>query len=160
VNLPDRSFPDRLDLLAPVSEADVLYRLDEPVARALRPLPAAPPGAPGRRASSTPDSDAVGEPVVSNGVALCKLHHAAFDRFFFTIRPDYVIEVRPSVLRESDGPMLVVGLQQINGQQIHGQQIHGQQIHGQQIHLPRRLIDLPDRARLERRYEQFGAAAG
>jgi len=28
----------------------------------------------------TPDSDAEGEPVVSNGVALCKLHHAAFDR--------------------------------------------------------------------------------
>ncbi len=93
----------------------------------------------------TPDSDAEGEPVISNGVALCKLHHAAFDRFFFAIRPDYVIEVRPSVLRESDGPMLVVGLQQINGQMIH---------------LPRRAIDLPDRTRLERRYEQFRRAAG
>lgn len=93
----------------------------------------------------TPDSDAEGEPVVSNGVALCKLHHAAFDRFFFAIRPDYVIEVRPSVLRESDGPMLVVGLQQINGQLIH---------------LPRRAIDLPDRIRLERRYDQFRQAAG
>ena len=46
----------------------------------------------------TPDSDAEGEPVISNCVALCKLHHAAFDRFFFAIRPDYVIEVRPSVL--------------------------------------------------------------
>jgi putative restriction endonuclease len=93
----------------------------------------------------TPDSDEEGEPVVSNGVALCKLHHAAFDRFFFAIRPDYVIEVRPSILRETDGPMLVVGLQQI---------------HGQQIHLPRRTIDLPDRARLERRYDQFRQAAG
>ena len=41
--------------------------------------------------------------------------------------------------------MLVVGLQQI---------------HGQQIHLPRRAIDLPDPARLERRYEQFRQAAG
>jgi putative restriction endonuclease len=93
----------------------------------------------------TPDSDLEGEPIVSNGVALCKLHHAAFDRFFFAIRPDYTIEVRPSVLRESDGPMLVVGLQQINGQVIH---------------LPRRAINLPDRARLERRYEQFKQAAG
>jgi putative restriction endonuclease len=93
----------------------------------------------------TPDSDAEGEPVISNGVALCKLHHAAFDRFFFAIRPDYVIEVRPSLLAESDGPMLVVGLQQI---------------HGQPIHLPRRTIDLPDRVRLERRYEQFRQAAG
>ena len=41
--------------------------------------------------------------------------------------------------------MLVVGLQQI---------------HGQQIHLPRRPIDLPDRVRLARRYEQFRQAAG
>lgn len=93
----------------------------------------------------TADSDAEGEPVVSNGVALCKLHHAAFDRFFFAIRPDYVIEVRPSILQESDGPMLVVGLQQINGQRIH---------------LPRHVNDLPDVARLERRYEQFRQAAG
>lgn len=93
----------------------------------------------------TPDSDAEGEPVVSNGVALCKLHHAAFDRFFFAIRPDYVIEVRPSILLETDGPMLVVGLQQINGQLIH---------------LPSRPLNLPDRGRLERRYEQFRQAAG
>jgi putative restriction endonuclease len=92
----------------------------------------------------TPDSDLEGEPVVSNGVALCKLHHAAFDRFFFAIRPDYVIEVRPSILAESDGPMLVVGLQQI---------------HGQEIYLPRRAIEAPDRGRLERRYEQFRQAA-
>ena len=49
----------------------------------------------------TPDSDLEGEPVVSNGVALCKLHHAAFDRFFFAIRPDYVIEVRESILRRN-----------------------------------------------------------
>ena len=81
----------------------------------------------------------------ASGAAGCGPHHAAFDRFFFAIRPDYVIEVRPSVLRESDGPMLLVGLQQINGQLIH---------------LPRRAIDLPDRARLERRYEQFRQAAG
>jgi putative restriction endonuclease len=93
----------------------------------------------------TPDSDEEGEPIVSNGVALCKLHHAAFDRFFFAIRPDYVIEVRSSILRESDGPMLVVGLQQI---------------HGQQIHLPRRSIDLPDPASLQRRYDAFRLAAG
>lgn len=93
----------------------------------------------------TPDSDAEGEPVVTNGVALCKLHHAAFDRFFFAIRPDYVIEVRPSILEESDGPMLVAGLQQINGQRIH---------------LPRRAIHHPDRSRLERRYEQYRLATG
>jgi putative restriction endonuclease len=88
----------------------------------------------------TPDSQLEGEPVVSNGVALCKLHHAAFDRLFFAIRPDYVIEVRPSILVEHDGPMLVVGLQQI---------------HGKPLFLPRRLSDRPDPDRLERRYSEF-----
>jgi putative restriction endonuclease len=88
----------------------------------------------------TPDREADSEPVVSNGVALCKLHHAAFDRFFFAIRPDYMVEVRPSILTESDGPMLVVGLQQI---------------HGSRIGLPRRQIHLPDRDRLARRYAEF-----
>ncbi|HET7704301.1 MAG TPA: HNH endonuclease, partial [Candidatus Limnocylindrales bacterium] len=83
-------------------------------------------------------------PVVSNGVALCKLHHAAFDRFFFAIRPDYRVEVRPSILAESDGPMLVVGLQQI---------------HERRILLPRRLADLPDQERLARRYAEFQRAS-
>ena len=60
-------------------------------------------------------------------------------------RPTRSIVDAVDVLAESDGPMLVVGLQQI---------------HGQQIHLPRRPIDLPDRVRLARRYEQFRQAAG
>jgi putative restriction endonuclease len=88
----------------------------------------------------TRDSDPEGEPVVSNGVALCKLHHAAFDGLFFAIRPDYMIEVRPSILAESDGPMLLVGLQQI---------------HEKRILLPRGQADRPDPARLERRYREF-----
>jgi putative restriction endonuclease len=91
----------------------------------------------------TPDRHPDGEPIVSNGVSLCKLHHAAFDRLFFAIRPDYTVEVRPSILLEHDGPMLVVGLQQI---------------HEKQIFLPRRQIDLPDPVRLERRYSEFLAA--
>ncbi len=88
----------------------------------------------------TPDSDPQGEPVVSNGVALCKLHHAAFDRLFFAIRPDFIVEVRPSILTEHDGPMLLVGLQQI---------------HGTRIALPKRRADRPDGSRLERRYAEF-----
>jgi putative restriction endonuclease len=92
----------------------------------------------------TPDSDPSGEPVVSNGLALCKLHHAAFDRFFFTVRPDFRVEVRPSILEETDGPMLVVGLQRI---------------HGERIQLPARAALLPDRERLEQRYEAFRRAS-
>jgi putative restriction endonuclease len=88
----------------------------------------------------TPDSHPEGEPVVSNGVALCKLHHAAFDGLFFAVRPDYVIEVKPSILAEHDGPMLLVGLQQI---------------HGKLLSLPPRLSDRPDPARLEQRYADF-----
>lgn len=93
----------------------------------------------------TPDSDPEGEPLVSNGVSLCKLHHAAFDAYFFTVRPDYVVQVRQSILEETDGPMLVVGLQQI---------------HGQRIVLPRRESDRPDLARLARRYEIFLSPQG
>ena len=92
----------------------------------------------------TPDGADEGDPVVTNGIALCKLHHAAFDRLFFAIRPDYVVEVRPSILLEHDGPMLVVGLQQI---------------HDKTIYLPRRGVDRPDAARLQKRYEEFRLAS-
>lgn len=88
----------------------------------------------------TPDTDPEGSPRVTNGLALCKLHHAAFDRFFFAVRPDYRVEVRPSILDESDGPMLVVGLQKIQGQRIV---------------LPSHTAQYPDRDRLARRYDEF-----
>jgi putative restriction endonuclease len=87
----------------------------------------------------TPDAQA-GEPVISNGMALCKLHHAAFDSYFFTVTPDYRVEVRPSILAESDGPMLVVGLQRI---------------HGATIIVPTNEAQKPDRDRLAKRYERF-----
>ena len=86
------------------------------------------------------DAEDEGDPVVSNGLALCKLHHAAFDSFFLAVRPDYTIEVRRSILEESDGPMLLVGLKQT---------------HDQTIQLPRALADRPDPARLQSRYERF-----
>jgi putative restriction endonuclease len=90
-----------------------------------------------------PDSDPEGEPIVPNGLALCKLHHAAYDRYFLTVRPDYVIEVRQAVLDEEDGPMLLHGLKGL---------------HDQRIVLPRSLQLRPDPARLERRYRRFRAA--
>ena len=40
-----------------------------------------------------PDNEPLGLPVVPNGLALCKIHHAAYDRNILGIRPDYVIEV-------------------------------------------------------------------
>lgn len=58
-----------------------------------------------------PDRNPRGEPWVSNGISLCKLHHAAFDSQILGIRPDLVIEIRRDILEESDGPLLIHGLQ-------------------------------------------------
>lgn len=84
-----------------------------------------------------------GEPVVTNGLALCKLHHAAFDRYFLGVRPDYVVQVRRDLLDEKDGPTLVHGIQAL---------------HGRHISLPKRLTQQPDRHSLEVRYEAFERA--
>ncbi len=84
-----------------------------------------------------------GEPVVPNGLSLCKLHHAAYDKQFLTVRPDYIIEVRQSLLDEEDGPMLLHGLKAM---------------HGQRIVLPRSHRQHPDPERLERRYRLFRQA--
>ena len=84
-----------------------------------------------------------GDPVIPNGIALCKLHHAAFDRNILGIRPDYILEIREDILREHDGPMLKFGLQEI---------------HGQEIRRPGPVEFRPDQTRLEIRYEEFRAA--
>lgn len=90
-----------------------------------------------------PDSEE-GEPRVSNGLALCKLHHAAFDAFFFGIRPDYSVIVKSALLEEEDGPMLLHGLQGI---------------HGGSILVPRVVELRPDRQLLEERFERFRKAS-
>jgi putative restriction endonuclease len=90
------------------------------------------------------DREALGLPVVPNGIALCTLHHAAFDAHLIAIRPDYRIEVRRDVLEESDGPMLIHGLQGF---------------HEHSIRLPLRQQLRPDAHLLEIRYELFRQAA-
>lgn len=92
----------------------------------------------------TADALPEGEPVVSNGLALCKLHHAAYDRHFLTVRPDYLIEVHRSVLDEEDGPMLLHGLKEL---------------HMTPIVLPASHHLRPDRDRLEQRYAAFTASS-
>lgn len=90
-----------------------------------------------------PDGHPKGEPVVPNGLALCGLHHAAFDRHFLGIRPDLTIEIRADILRETDGPMLLHGLQGFQGGRIG---------------VPRRAELQPDRDFLAERYEMFRKA--
>jgi putative restriction endonuclease len=87
-----------------------------------------------------PDAHPEGEPVVSNGLSLCSLHHAAFDRSFLGVRPDYVIEVRPDILLEKDGPTLVHAIQAL---------------HGTQIQIPAVERHRPNPSLLEMRYEKF-----
>ena len=88
----------------------------------------------------TPDSDEAGEPIVSNGLSLCKIHHAAYDRDYFGIRPDYRIVVRPDIMREEDGPMLKAGLQVIDDSKLI---------------LPQSVRQRPDTERLRVRYDRF-----
>jgi len=87
-----------------------------------------------------PDTEPGGDPIVPNGLSLCRLHHGAFDRFLIAIRPDYTVEVRRSILDETDGPMLRHGLQGL---------------HNERIWTPRSNDLKPDRDLLERRYERF-----
>ena len=91
-----------------------------------------------------PDAHPRGEPVVTNGVAMCKLHHAAFDRHIVGIRPDLVVEVRHDILEEIDGPMLRHGLQDLQGNKL--------------LVVPSRRIQHPDREALAERYELFRSA--
>lgn len=91
-----------------------------------------------------PDAEELGEPAVPNGISLCRLHHAAFDRFFLTIRPDFIIEVRADILREEDGPTLRHAIQGI---------------HGQHIVLPARKALYPAASHLGQRYARFAEMA-
>jgi len=52
---------------------------------------------------------------VSNGLSMCKIHHAAYDSDIVGVRPDGVAEVRRDVLEETNGPMLRHGLQEVHG---------------------------------------------
>ena len=91
-----------------------------------------------------PDSHPRGRPVVSNGLALCSLHHAAFDRNLLGISPELKVDVRLDVLREIDGPMLEHGLQGF---------------HGAVLTVPRAPGLRPNREFLAERYELFRKAS-
>ena len=91
-----------------------------------------------------PDYESESKPTVNNGLALCKLHHAAFDKYFIGITPDYSVEVRKDVLEEEDGPMLQHGLKGL---------------HSSKIYLPRHKTDYPNKDFLDKRYQRFRDAS-
>ena len=90
-----------------------------------------------------PDKELMGEPLVKNGLALCKIHHAAFDSNLMGITPDYLIKVKDKLLDEFDGPMLQHGIKELNNKKIV---------------LPTKAEWKPDTNRLEMRYELFKKA--
>jgi putative restriction endonuclease len=91
-----------------------------------------------------PDVESEGIAAVVNGMALCAIHHLAFDRNLLGVDPEGIIHIAGRLLREIDGPMLRTGLQGF---------------HGERISVPRDIADRPDPARLETRFERFVRAA-
>ena len=84
-----------------------------------------------------------GEPVVPNGIAMCAIHHRAFDALVVGVTPGYAVEVRKDVLEERDGPTLQHALQGI---------------HGTSLILPKQASQMPNSELLEERYERFREA--
>ena len=80
---------------------------------------------------------------IPNGLAMCAIHHRAFDAQVLGIRPDYQVEIRADVLAEHDGPTLKHALQGL---------------HGGVIVLPKRRAERPNKDLLEEGFERFRAA--
>mgnify|MGYP003546638934 FL=1 len=91
-----------------------------------------------------PDGEPESKPTVDNGLSLCKLHHAAFDKYFIGITPDYIIEVRKDILEEFDGPMLQHGLKELNKNKIF---------------VPSKRLEKPNPDFLDIRYQRFKNAS-
>ncbi|MGA8417972.1 MAG: HNH endonuclease [Candidatus Dormiibacterota bacterium] len=91
-----------------------------------------------------PDGHPLGAAIVTNGLSLCKIHHAAYDNNLLGVRPDLVVEVRSDVRTQIDGPMLLHGLQEMAGVRLVR---------------PRSRASQPDPERLEERYIEFRGAA-
>lgn len=82
---------------------------------------------------------------VSNGLALCKIHHGAFDSNIIGISPDYVVHVKESVLATFDGPTLQHAIKEMNGEDLR--------------QLPRSRAERPDRDLLAARFDTFKQAS-
>jgi putative restriction endonuclease len=91
-----------------------------------------------------PDGHERGEPIIPNGLALCRLHHGAYDTNLLGIRPDHVIEISTRLMAEHDGPTLEYGLKGFDGQSLHP---------------PSKNQDRPDPNHLAERYELFRKTA-
>ncbi len=87
------------------------------------------------------DAQPTGEPVVSNGLSLCSIHHRAFDQDLVGVSPDYQVHVSRRLLEDEDGPMLDLL----------------KTFHHAAIVLPTKTAWRPDREQLAERFERFAA---
>jgi putative restriction endonuclease len=85
------------------------------------------------------DAEEQGEPLVSNGLSLCSIHHRAFDEDLVGISPDRRVHVARRLLDDEDGPMLEL----LKG------------FHGRRIAAPTGTRVRPDRERLAERFDRF-----
>ena len=88
--------------------------------------------------------ESMGQPIVTNGLPLSKLHHAAFDANLIGIDPDFRIHVSEMLLLMTDGPLFEQGIKAVAGRMIR---------------LPARERDRPDRDRLAERFARFAACS-
>lgn len=89
------------------------------------------------------DLEVRGEPLISNGLSLCSIHHRAFDQNLVGVSPDYEVRVSHRLLEDEDGPMLELL----------------KTSHKQAIVVPRRSSWRPDRQRLAKRFDHFLASS-
>jgi putative restriction endonuclease len=85
------------------------------------------------------DTHPDGVAAVRNGLALCSIHHRAYDHDLVGISPDYRVHVARRLLEEDDGPMLEI----LKGAD------------GVAIELPRATRSRPDRDLLAARFGRF-----
>ncbi len=86
-----------------------------------------------------------GAAVVTNGLALCKIHHGAFDTNIIGISPDYRVHVKDEVLKTVDGPTLQHSIKEMDGQVLR--------------QLPASRHQQPDRDLLAERFASFRAVS-
>ena len=90
------------------------------------------------------DPSPEGIAAVVNGLALCAIHHLAYDRSLLGIDPDGGVHIARRLRDETDGPMLREGLQGF---------------HGTAIRKPRLVGEHPDPERLALRFAVFESHA-
>jgi putative restriction endonuclease len=90
------------------------------------------------------DRQTAGVAAIRNGLALCAIHHLAYDRMVLGIDAAGTVHIADRLLLEVDGPMLREGLQGF---------------HRAAIELPKRRGDRPDPELLDERFRAFREAA-